>query len=304
MPAGYITENGVDYLVRVGDKISDLEELQNLLLFDPGIEGMEPVYLRDVADIFLSDNAAETYAKMGKNNGVILSFNKQSNYATAEVTENLQKRFEQLCQEYEGLHFTPLMDQGDYIHMIINSVLENLAFGAVLAIIILLFFLKDVRPTFIIAVSIPVSVIFAIVLMYFSGVTLNMISLSGLAVGVGMLVDNSIVVIENIYRLRGKGYSAIQAAVSGAMQVAAAITSSTLTTVCVFLPIVFIEGVTRQLFTDMALTITYSLLASLIVALTVVPAMAQRTLRKNALKEHPWFDKLRNAYEKSPGLER
>ena len=301
MPAGYITENGVDYLVRVGDKISDLEELQNLLLFDPGIEGMEPVYLRDVADIFLSDNAAETYAKMGKNNGVILSFNKQSNYATAEVTENLQKRFEQLCQEYEGLHFTPLMDQGDYIHMIINSVLENLAFGAVLAIIILLFFLKDVRPTFIIAVSIPVSVIFAIVLMYFSGVTLNMISLSGLAVGVGMLVDNSIVVIENIYRLRGKGYSAIQAAVSGAMQVAAAITSSTLTTVCVFLPIVFIEGVTRQLFTDMALTITYSLLASLIVALTVVPAMAQRTLRKNALKEHPWFDKLRNAYEKALG---
>ena len=301
MPAGYITENGVDYLVRVGDKISDLEELQNLLLFDPGIEGMEPVYLRDVADIFLSDNAAETYAKMGKNNGVILSFNKQSNYATAEVTENLQKRFEQLCQEYEGLHFTPLMDQGDYIHMIINSVLENLAFGAVLAIIILLFFLKDIRPTFIIAVSIPVSVIFAIVLMYFSGVTLNMISLSGLAVGVGMLVDNSIVVIENIYRLRGKGYSAIQAAVSGAMQVAAAITSSTLTTVCVFLPIVFIEGVTRQLFTDMALTITYSLLASLIVALTVVPAMAQRTLRKNALKEHPWFDKLRNAYEKALG---
>ena len=301
MPAGYITENGVDYLVRVGDKISDLEELQNLLLFDPGIEGMEPVYLRDVADIFLSDNAAETYAKMGKNNGVILSFNKQSNYATAEVTENLQKRFEQLCQEYEGLHFTPLMDQGDYIHMIINSVLENLAFGAVLAIIILLFFLKDVRPTFIIAVSIPVSVIFAIVLMYFSGVTLNMISLSGLAVGVGMLVDNSIVVIENIYRLRGKDYSAIQAAVSGAMQVAAAITSSTLTTVCVFLPIVFIEGVTRQLFTDMALTITYSLLASLIVALTVVPAMAQRTLRKNALKEHPWFDKLRNAYEKALG---
>ena len=301
MPAGYITENGVDYLVRVGDKISDLEELQNLLLFDPGIEEMEPVYLRDVADIFLSDNAAETYAKMGKNNGVILSFNKQSNYATAEVTENLQKRFEQLCQEYEGLHFTPLMDQGDYIHMIINSVLENLAFGAVLAIIILLFFLKDVRPTFIIAVSIPVSVIFAIVLMYFSGVTLNMISLSGLAVGVGMLVDNSIVVIENIYRLRGKGYSAIQAAVSGAMQVAAAITSSTLTTVCVFLPIVFIEGVTRQLFTDMALTITYSLLASLIVALTVVPAMAQRTLRKNALKEHPWFDKLRNAYEKALG---
>ena len=299
MPAGYITESGVDYLVRVGDKISDLEELQNLMLFDPGVEGMDPIYLRDVADIFVSDNAAETYAKMGKNDGVILSFNKQSNYATAEVTENLHDRFEQLSQEYEGLHFTSLMDQGDYIHMIVNSVLENLAFGAVLAIIILFFFLKDVKPTSIIAVSIPISVIFAIVLMYFSGVTLNMISLSGLAVGVGMLVDNSVVVIENIYRLRGKGYTAAQAAVSGASQVAAAITSSTLTTVCVFLPIVFIEGITRQLFTDMALTIAYSLLASLIVALTVVPAMAQRTLRKNTPKEHRWFDKVQHIYEKA-----
>ena len=299
MPAGYITENGVDYLVRVGDKISDLEEMQNLLLFDPGIEGMDPVYLRDVADIFLSDNAAETYAKMGKNDGIILSFSKQSNYATAEVTENLQKRFDQLADEYEGLHFTSLMSQGDYIHMIVNSVLENLALGAMLAVIILFFFLKDIKPTFIIAISIPVSVIFAIVLMYFSGVTLNMISLSGLAVGVGMLVDNSVVVIENIYRLRGKGYSATQAAVSGASQVAAAVTSSTLTTVCVFLPIVFVEGITRQLFTDMALTIAYSLLASLIVSLTVIPAVAQRTLRKNNPKEHKWFDKLQKGYEKA-----
>lgn len=299
MPAGYITESGVDYLVRVGDKISDVEEMRSLLLFDPKIEGMDPIYLRDVADIFVSDNAAETYAKMGENDGVILSFNKQSNYATAEVTENLQKRFDQLSQEYEGLHFTALMDQGDYIHLIVNSVLENLAFGAVLAIIILFFFLKDIKPTSIIAVSIPVSVIFAIVLMYFSGVTLNMISLSGLAVGVGMLVDNSVVVIENIYRLRNKGYTATPAAVSGATQVAAAITSSTLTTVCVFLPIVFVQGITRQLFTDMALTIAYSLLASLIVALTVVPAMAQRTLRKNSPKEHKWFDKLQTVYEKA-----
>ncbi|MDD3193657.1 MAG: efflux RND transporter permease subunit [Oscillospiraceae bacterium] len=299
MPAGYITESGVDYLVRVGDKISDVEEMQNLMLFDPGIEGMDPVYLRDVADIFVSDNAAETYAKMGKNDGLILSFNKQSNYATAEVTENLQKRFAQLSEEFEGLHFTSLMDQGDYIHLIVNSVLENLAFGAVLAIIILFFFLRDIKPTSIIAVSIPVSVIFAIVLMYFSGVTLNMISLSGLAVGVGMLVDNSVVVIENIYRLRNKGYTAVQAAVSGASQVAAAITSSTLTTVCVFLPIVFVQGITRQLFTDMALTITYSLLASLVVALTVVPAMAQRTLRKNNPKTHNWFEKLQSAYEKA-----
>ena len=301
MPAGYITENGVEYLVRVGDKIADVEELQDLMLYDPGLEGMDPVYLRDVAEVFVSDTAAETYAKMGKNNGVILSFQKQSNYATAQVTGNLQKRFDQLCQTYDGLHFTSLMDQGSYIHLIVNSVLENLAFGAVLAIVILLLFLKDIKPTLIIAISIPVSVIFAIALMYFSGVTLNMISLSGLAVGVGMLVDNSVVVIENIYRLRNQGYTAVQAAVSGAVQVAGAITSSTLTTVCVFLPIVFVEGITRQLFTDMALTIGYSLLASLIVALTVVPAIAQRTLRKNKPQNHRWFSAVQSCYEKALG---
>ncbi len=299
MPAGYITEDGVDYLVRVGDKIEDVDEMENLLLFDPGMEGMAPVYLKDVADIFVSDNAATTYARMGENDGLIMTFSKQSNYATAEVSENLQKRFEKLSQEYEGLHFTPLMDQGDYIYMIVNSVLSNLFSSAFLAVAILFLFLKDLKPTGIIAVSIPVSVVLAIVLMYFSGVTLNMISLSGLAVAIGMLVDNSVVVIENIYRLRAKGYSAVRAAVSGAAQVAAAITSSTLTTVCVFLPIVFVQGITRQLFTDLALTFGYALAASLIIALTVVPAMAQRTLR-NQKEEKPsrWFEKLLAGYEK------
>ena len=138
---------------------------------------------------------------------------------------------------------------------------------------ILLFFLRDIRPTLITAVSIPISVVFAIVLMYFSGVTLNMISLSGLAIGVGMLVDNSIVVVENIYRLRALGYSRIKSAVSGAVQVAGAITSSTLTTICVFVPIIFVDGMTKDLFTDLALTVAYSLIASLIIALTLVPAM-------------------------------
>ena len=158
--------------------------------------------------------------------------------------------------------------------------LQNLLLGAILAILILLVFLRDLRPTIITAVSIPLSVIFAIVLMYFSGVTLNMISLAGLAIGVGMLVDNSIVVVENIYRLRSMGYSRVQAAVSGAVQVAGAITASTLTTICVFVPIIFVDGMTRDIFTDLALTVAYSLLASLLIALTVVPAMAKGLLKK------------------------
>lgn len=299
MPAGYVSDDGVDYLVRVGDKIEDENELKNLMLFNPNIEGVSPIFLSDVADILVTDNSNEIYAKINKNNGVLLSFTKQSTYATATVSTSISDKLKALELENPSLHFTIMMDQGDYIYLIVNSVLQNLLFGAVLAIIILLFFLKDIKPTIIIACSIPLSVVFAIVLMYFSGVTLNIISLSGLAVGVGMLVDNSVVVIENIYRLRNKGVSSIKAAVSGAAQVAGAITASTLTTVCVFLPIVFITGITRQLFSDMALTVGYSLIASLIVALTLVPAMSQKMLKKTTVKEHKLFDKFVNGYEKT-----
>ena len=160
-------------------------------------------------------------------------------------------------------------------------------------------FLKDVKPTVIIAFSIPISVLFAMVLMYFTDITLNIISLSGLALGVGMLVDNSIVVIENIYRLRSQGVPAAKAAVKGAAQVAGAIFASTLTTICVFLPIVFTQGISRELFTDMGLTIAYSLLASLVVALTLVPAMGSTMLRKTKEKKHRWFDGFTNGYEKA-----
>ena len=300
MPAGYVTEDGVQYLVRVGNKLEDIEELQNLILFDPGMEDAEPIRLSDVAEVYKSDNSADIYAKINGNDGVVLSLEKQPTYATADVAESIQKKFDELEEKHPGLHFTMLSNQGDYIHLVVDSVLNNLLYGAVLAIVILLLFLKDLRPTVIIACSIPISVVFAIVLMYFSGVTLNMISLSGLAVGVGMLVDNSVVVIENIYRLRNKGVSAIQAAVSGTVQVAGAITSSTLTTVSVFVPIVFIHGMTRQLFTDMALTITYSLVASLIVAMTLVPAMASGMLkRKQKERSHRLFDGMLKGYEKA-----
>lgn len=282
MPAGYITDGKAEVLVSVGDKIKNKDELENLILFDMGIDGVDPIRLSDVATVTYTDDDAETYAKINGNNGVLLSFTKQSSYATADVSANISDKFAQLEKEYkdDDLSFTTLYDQGDYIHIVINSVLQNLLLGAILAILILLVFLRDLRPTIITAVSIPLSVIFAIVLMYFSGVTLNMISLTGLAIGVGMLVDNSIVVVENIYRLRSMGYSRVQAAVSGAVQVAGAITASTLTTICVFVPIIFVDGMTRDIFTDLALTVAYSLLASLLIALTVVPAMAKGLLKK------------------------
>lgn len=300
MPAGYVSDDeNIKYLVRVGDKIDGDKEMQSLALFDTGIDGIGVVKLSDVADVFIADDSDEVFTKINGNSGVVFSFSKQSDAATATVSENIAKKLNSLTQENEGLHFTTLMDQGDYIDIIINSVLQNLLMGAVLAIIILYLFLRDIKPTIIVALSIPVSVIFALVLMYFSGVTLNMISLSGLAIGVGMLVDNSVVVIENIYRLRNLGVPPVKAALNGAKQVAGAIASSTLTTICVFFPIVFIEGLTRQIFMDMALTITYSLLASLIVALTLVPAMGQRMLRKVKPVKHGMFDKMLGGYEKS-----
>jgi HAE1 family hydrophobic/amphiphilic exporter-1 len=280
MPAGYIEQDGISYMVSVGDEMTTQEELEELLLFDTGEDAIGPIYLSDVADIFISDNSDSTYAKLNGENGIILSFEKQSTAATAEVTENIEDRFQELEEEYPGLSFMSLMNQGDYIYMIVDSILQSLLTGALFAILVLFLFLRDIRPTIITLVSIPVSVIAAVVLMYFSGVTLNMISLSGLAVAVGMLVDNSIVVIENIYRLRSMGATAVQAAVVGTKQVVGAITASTLTTVCVFLPIVFVEGITKQLFTDLALTMGYALISSLLVALTLVPAMARGMLKE------------------------
>ncbi len=299
MPAGYLKEDGVNYMVSVGDAIGTRQDLEDLVLFDLGMDGIDPIRMKDVADVAITDNSSEIYDKLNGKDGVIVSFNKQSTYATAEVSDNINSRFRELEAEYEGLSFVPLMDQGDYIYLIINSILSSLGWGALFSVLILYLFLRDLRPTVITLCSIPISVIFAVVLMYFSGVTINMISLSGLAVAVGMLVDNSVVVIENIYRLRAKGATVIQAAVSGARQVLGAITASTLTTVCVFLPIVFVEGITKQLFTDLALTMTYSLLASLIVALTLVPAMASGMLRKEKPQKPGLLDRVYPAYRKA-----
>ena len=298
MPAGYLSGEDSQTLVKVGDAYSAEGELADTLLFHIDAEGVGDIRLSDVAQVELVDNSGETYAKVNGNDGILLSFQKQSTASTTAVADRIEKEIAVLMAANEGLHVTPLMNQGDYIHLIIDSVLQNLVIGGLLAILVLIFFLKDAKPTLIIACSIPISLLFAITLMYFTGVTLNIISLSGLALGVGMLVDNSIVVIENIYRMRSEGVPAHRAAVAGANQVAGAIFASTLTTVCVFLPIVFTQGISRELFTDMGLTIGYSLMASLLVALTLVPALGSTVLRTTVEKKHPWFDALVRGYEK------
>lgn len=299
MPAGYVRQGDASWIVNVGDEIASIEEIQNLVLADLKMDGIDPIRIKDVADVVVTDDSADIYAKINGDDGVMLSFSKQSSYATADVAENITEKFDELSEEYEGLKFVTLMNQGDYIHLVVNSITSSLLWGALFAVIVLFIFLRDIRPTFITLCSIPVSVIFAIVLMYFSGVTLNMMSLSGLSIAVGMLVDNSIVVIENIYRLKSKGESTAKAAISGAAQVAGAITASTLTTICVFLPIVFVDGLTRTLFADMALTLGYALIASLIIALTFVPATASKILGKNTEKKYRKSNGLTAKYKKA-----
>lgn len=296
MPAGYAMDGDTEYLVRVGDAVQDVSELKDLPLVDMGIDGIDTIRLSDVAEIKVTDNSDETYAVINGNPGIMLSMEKQTGYSTGEVTNRILDKFKALEKEDSKLHLNVLMNQGVYIDMIVNSVMQNMIWGAILAILVLLLFLKDIKPTIVIACSIPLSVVAAIVLMYFTGITLNIISMSGLMLGIGMLVDNSIVVIENIYRLRGEGYSIRKAAVEGSKQVTGAIIASTLTTISVYAPIIFTEGITRQLFVDLALTIAYTLVASLVVALTFVPAMASVTLRKTKDIRHPWFDAVREWY--------
>lgn len=303
MPAGYVNEDGMDYMVRVGDKPEDIEDLKKLPLLNLHMDGVDIITLEDVADVFYIDNSEEIYTNVNGAPGVMLTIQKQTGYSTGDVSDRLAERFERLMGENENLRIIALMDQGIYIDLVMGSIGSSLLWGALLAILILIVFLKDIKPTIVIALSIPVSLVTAIVCMYFSGVTLNIISLSGLALGVGMLVDNSIVVIENIYRLRSEGMSMQDASIKGAKEVAGAIIASTLTTVCVFLPIVFTEGITRQLFVDMGLTIAYSLLASLLIALTVVPAMASKMLNKTKdPKDSKFFTALTKGYEKMLAL--
>ena len=297
MPAGYLYEDDTQYLLKVGEEFSDVEQLKETVLVS--MDGIGDITLSDIAAVTWIDNGDDAYAKVNGEEGILLPIYKASTASTAEVSDNCIEAVNELMEEYEGLHITTLMDQGDYIDYIVESVLTNLVLGAILAIVVLAVFLRSIKPTIVVAFSIPLSVLVAVVLMYFSGITLNLISLSGLALGVGMLVDNSIVVIENIYRLRGKGIPSARAAVMGAKQVAGAIASSTLTTICVFFPIVFTTGIVKQLFVDMALTITYSLAASLLVALTVVPCMSASVLKNTEPKPQKFMEKLYGVYEKA-----
>ena len=298
---GVALDSGEIRMLYLGNKPSNLSDISTLpILFDGG-------NVITLSDLIIEDGISyinantEVYSKINGTQGIQVSFTKQSDYGITEVTESISARLDQIMErEGETAHYSILLDQGEYINAAVGSVLQNIIVGGILAIIILFVFLRNIKPTLIVGLAIPISVIAAFMLMYFTDVSLNLVSMGGLALGIGMLVDNSIVVIENIYRMIGEGKSKKEAAIQGSKQVAGAITSSTLTTVAVFLPIVFIEGMIADVFISMALTIAYSLGASLIIALTLVPAMASKLLDDtHAQKEGKVILSLKRAYKSS-----
>ncbi len=298
MPAGYVEDkDGQSWLLKVGEEYDSVEDIEGALLLH--VDGFGDVRLSDVADVAIIDNADASYTRLNGERAAVLKIFKSSTSSAGTVSNNCLEAFNELEAKYDDLHVVVLSNQGNYITIIIKSILSSMGIGAALAIIVLAIFLKDLKPTLVVGISIPLSVVFAVVLMYFTGLDMNVMTLAGLSLGIGMLVDNSVVVIENIYRLRGRGVPAARAAVQGTKQVGMSIVASTLTSVCVFLPVIFSSSIVRSLMQPMSLCIGYCLMASLIVAITVVPAASATVLKKSEPKQLKWFEKIQNGYGKS-----
>lgn len=280
MPGDTILTDGKELTTRIISTLDSVETLKNLTVFTNPVT-KQKVTLEDVGKVELRKQDDRTVTRTNQSPSVLLSVLQQSDANTAEVSKAFLDELETLLErdKYAGIKSDVLFDQGDYIKMAIGNISNSLIVGGILAMAVLFFFLRNVKSPLIIGIAIPYSVIFTFVLMFFADFTLNIMTLGGLALGIGMLVDNAIVVIENIYRHLSMGKDPKTASRDGAKEVGAAITASTLTTVAVFLPVVFISGIIGELFTEFALTISFSLFASLVVALTVVPMLASRLLK-------------------------
>ncbi|MDX8345762.1 efflux RND transporter permease subunit [Rossellomorea sp. YZS02] len=280
-PGDTIDTNGQTLTTRVVSKLQSVEELKNLVL-QVNPQSGKKITLADVATVEKKQQNTNTITRANEEPAILFSVLQQSDANTASVSKAFQKELNRLLEQdqYQSIKADVLFDQGDYITQAIGNIANSLLIGGAFAMLVLFLFLKNVKSPLIIGVAIPYSVIVTFVLMFFADFALNIMTLGALALGIGMLVDNAIVVIENIYRHLSLGKSPREAASIGAKEVGGAITASTLTTVAVFLPVVFISGLLGELFTEFALTISFSLLASLIVALTVIPMLASRLLKK------------------------
>lgn len=304
---GQVEEGKKDLLVRATGEFEDLDEIRNLVLTSStGVQ----VHLSDLAEVKDGTKEATRISRVNGQPGLTIMINKQSVANTVQVARDIKKAIEAMQPDLPGdFEVKVLLDQSEFIEQAINSVVEKIFVGGILAMLVMLVFLRNLRSTLIISTSIPISIIFTFVLLYFNHMTLNVISLGGLAMGVGLIVDDAIVVLENIYRHRQQGYSLVDAAKLGTAEVASPVIASTLTTIAVFLPIVFVEGLASQLFKPMALTVSFSVGASLAVALTLVPLLSSRFLKLSEPKEttlagriygisEKWLDRLYARYRK------
>ncbi|TQV76960.1 efflux RND transporter permease subunit [Aliikangiella marina] len=283
-PGGSLKNQQTQLLVRTLNEYDDLQEMRELRITPPGTAS---VRLGDVADVEWGSKDREEITRFQGIEGVLVSLYKEGDANTVEVATAVKQALGSLQRKLpSGVKVDIQFDQSRFIEQSINEVKQALMFGGLLAITILWLFLRDVRLTVIITTAIPLSVVATFIFMYRSDVSLNIMSLGGLTLGVGMLVDAAIVVLESIYRKKEEGYSTNQAAIEGTSEVGGAVTASVLTTIAVFMPIIFVEGIAGQLFRDQALTVTFSLLASLAVSFTLIPMLASLGRSKEVAHNH------------------
>ena len=309
LPAGVIEKGNYEVLVRIPGVYTNLDEIKETVLATR--EGV-PIKLKEIASIEDTFRKITRIVRINDTPGTRIAIYKQSGKNTVAVAQGVLKEIEKIQQDIPQIKLIPVSNSSEYIKRAINNVSSAALYGGILAVIVLLFFLTNIRSTLVIAVSIPISVIATFALIYFGGFTLNVMTLGGLALGIGMLVDNSIVVLENIYRLQESGLPPLKAAANGSQEVTAAIIASTLTTVAVFMPMVFIRGMTGIMFKQLAYVVSFSLLCSLVVALTLIPMLSSRILRHRqlanprpkdwkervAIAPRQFFRRLENNYKK------
>ncbi len=277
--AGRIQQGDSKLLIRSVGEFQSLDDIRNLPITTPS---GAVIHLADVADVEKVDTDNTTYAMINRQQGIVMTVQKQSDANTVEVADGVRSELQKLSGEYPDISFHFLMDDSDYIKRSLNNVLSTLLIACLLAILVIFLFLVEIKGSLIIAVSIPSSVIVTFALMYVSGIDFNIISLGGLTIGIGMLVDNSIVVLESVYRHFNNGKDAAAAALDGTKEVASSIAAGTITTCCVFIPLMFVGGTVGDIFRDLSLTICYSLGASLVMALTFVPMACSKLMKRDS----------------------
>src|SRR5699024_10656899 len=289
--AGSVDKGNQDLQIRITGEFDSLEDIERTIV---QTEDGDIFHVEDFAELHDTHKDASTETLVNGKPSLVLSFMKKTDANTVEVSDNVRDSMDGIKEDLpDDVDLDVIMDTSDFIKQSISSVVQNILLGGIISILVLLLFLKSIRATIVIGISIPIAIISTFALMYFTGNTLNVLTLGGLALGIGMMVDSSIVILENIYSYRQRGYSLFDAATKGAAELTPAVIASTTTTMVVFLPIVYVEVIASDLFTPLALTVSFSLIASLVAAVSLVPMLSSKLLAQVMEKGHRyWFDRL------------